>query len=58
MDDYCGTPGEVTSNKCTTCFDTNVATGAVCDPTAGAVATSCNADSQCAAYVTCINGCP
>jgi hypothetical protein len=58
MDDYCGTAGEITSKQCNNCFDMYVATGATCDPTAGAINTSCMADPQCSAYITCIDGCP
>jgi hypothetical protein len=48
----------VTSNKCNNCFDTYVASGAQCDPTTGAIASSCAADPQCTQYNDCINGCP
>jgi hypothetical protein len=56
-DDYCGTPGEITSSKCNTCFDTYVASGATCDPTSGTIAAACSANTDCSNYTTCSTPC-
>jgi hypothetical protein len=55
--DYCVMVGYVTSPQCNSCFTQYTATGAQCDPSAGSIASSCNGDPACTAYLACANGC-
>jgi len=54
---YCASPGSINSSSCNTCFMTNVAAGATCDPSAGTIASACSGDPACTAYLACANGC-
>ncbi len=54
---YCESPGAIGTQSCNDCFNTNVASGATCDPTAGSIASACSGNADCSAYLTCANGC-
>ena len=56
--DYCNSPPDVASTACNTCLNMYLGAGLECDPSTGAIAAACSADSQCTAYMSCMAGCP
>jgi len=55
--DYCVSPPNVVTAPCSNCLNSFFAAGAACDPTTGALASTCAADPACSGYVSCSGGC-
>jgi hypothetical protein len=57
--DYCNAPPNVTTQACDDCINQYTAAGAACDTTNGSsIASACAANSDCAGYISCSDGCP
>jgi hypothetical protein len=55
--DFCNAAPDVTTDACNTCLGNYWGQGLDCDPTTGTIASTCAADPQCTAYLSCIGGC-